>query len=80
MIDRGFPAGWGAWNKRKKSDPRRHTKKDEGPRRKTEGDPSLFVSIRVHWWFVFKFDRQFLPRMIRPAVGGGGGAYLKQTP
>ena len=37
-----------------------------------------FVLIRVHWWFVFKNDRLFLPRMIRPVVGGGGPACLKQ--
>ena len=43
------------------------------PRLVIEGGPSLFVFIRVHWWFVFKNDRQFLPRMIRPVVGGGGG-------
>ena len=43
-----------------------------------EGGPSLFVFIRVHWWFVFKNDRLFLPRMIRPVVGGGGPACLKQ--
>ena len=32
--------------------------------------PSPFVFIRVHWWFVFKIDRQFLPRMIRTAGPG----------
>ncbi len=35
-----------------------------------EGGPSLFVFIRVHWWFVFKNDWQFLPRMIRPPGRG----------
>ena len=35
-----------------------------------EGGPSLFVFIRVHLWFVFKNDRQFLPRMIRPPRRG----------
>ena len=35
-----------------------------------EGGPSLFVFIRVHWWFVFKNDRLFLPRMIRPPGRG----------
>ena len=35
-----------------------------------EGGPSLFVFIRVHWWFVFKNDPQFLPRMIRPPRRG----------
>ena len=49
------------------------------PRLVIEGGPSLFVFIRVHWWFVFKNDRQFLPRMIRPVVGGGGPACLKQN-
>ena len=43
-----------------------------------EAGPSLFVFIRVHWWFVFKNDRLFLPRMIRPVVAGGGPACLKQ--
>ncbi len=28
------------------------------------------IPIRVHSWFAFKNDRQFLPRMIRPVVGG----------
>ena len=37
-----------------------------------EGGPSLFVFIRVHWWFVLKNDRQFLPRMIRTAGRGPG--------
>ncbi len=37
-----------------------------------EAGPSLFVFIRVHWWFVFKNDRQFLPRMIRTAGRGPG--------
>ncbi len=45
-----------------------------------EGGPSLFVFIRAHWWFVFKNDRLFLPRMIRPVVGGAGPACLKQHP
>ena len=31
------------------------------PRLVIEGGPSLFVFIRVHWWFVFKNNRQFLP-------------------
>ena len=31
-----------------------------------EGGPSVLVPIRVHWWFVFKNDRQFLPRVIHP--------------
>ena len=35
-----------------------------------EGDPSLFVFIRVHWWFVFRRDRQFPPRMICPPGQG----------
>ena len=37
-----------------------------------EGGPSLFVFIRVHWWFVSKNDRQFLPR-IDPAGRAGAG-------
>ncbi len=41
-----------------------------------EGGPSLFVFIRVHWWFVFKNDPQFLPRMICPA---GQGPHLLET-
>ena len=44
-----------------------------------EGAPSLFVFIRVHWWFVFKNDRLFHPRMIRPVVGGGGGTCLRPS-
>jgi len=28
------------------------------------------VSIRVHWWFVYNNDRQFLARMTRPAGRG----------
>ncbi len=42
----------------------------EGPPRKTERGPPLFVFICVHLWFVFKRDRQFLPRMICPAAQG----------
>ena len=45
-----------------------------------EGGPSLFVFIRVHWWFVFRNDRQFLPRMIRPVVGGRGPGLPETTP
>ena len=39
-----------------------------------EGGPSVFVSIRVHWWFVFSDDPLFHSRMIHPVVGGGGGS------
>ncbi len=31
-----------------------------------EGGPSVFVSIRVHSWFVFKNDRLLLPRALYP--------------
>ena len=37
-----------------------------------EGGPSLFVFIRVHWWFVSKNDRQFLPRIDPPGRAGAG--------
>ena len=40
-------------------------------RRRTKGGPSIFVSIRVHSWFVFKNNRQFLPRMICRQGRGG---------
>ena len=74
------PAGQG-WclpeTKRKKE---LSTKTHEGTRRKTERNPSLFVFIRVHLWFVLKRDRQFLPWMIRPVVGDGGLAYVKRGP
>ena len=43
------------------------------PRLVIEGGPSLFVFIRVHWWFVFKNDRQFLPRRVRTARKGAAG-------
>ncbi len=33
---------------------------------------SVFVSIRVHWWFVFSDDPLFHSRMIHPVVGGRG--------
>ena len=39
------------------------------PRRKTERDPFVFVSIRVHSWFAFINVPLFLSRMIRPVVG-----------
>ncbi len=42
------------------------------PRRKTERDPFLFVSIRVHLWFVFINVPLFHSRMIRPVSGGTG--------
>ena len=45
-------------------------------RRRSKGRPSVFVSIRVHSWFVFKRDRQFHPRMIRTP---GRGRCLPET-
>ena len=39
---------------------------------------STFVSIRVHWWFVFIDDPLFHPRRVRPVVGGGVQTYLKE--
>ena len=37
-----------------------------------EGSSSVFVSIRVHSWFVFIDYHLFHPRRVRPVVGGGG--------
>ena len=36
-----------------------------GPHSVTASQQRTSIGIRVHLWFVFKFDRQFLPRMIR---------------
>ena len=42
-----------------------------------EGGPSVFMSIRVHSWFVFIDAPLFHSRMIRPVSGGGGGTCLQ---
>ena len=43
------------------------------PPRKTERNPFVFVSIRVHSWFVVFNASLFHPRMIRPSWGRGAG-------
>ena len=44
-----------------------------------EGGPSVFVSIRVHSWFVFSDDPLFHSRMIHPVVGGRGRGLPETT-
>ena len=57
--------------------PKQQSRRSSGAPLVEEGRPSVFVSIRVHSWFVFVNDWLFSPGMIRTARRGR--TYLKQT-